>query len=88
MYLRKTAEVALVMGLGLRMRLWIGMDGRCGAGGKEFSAARARAKRGIGVWESRQAHRNACTKLWMSLSNSGSCLRRASILRIEWITVE
>src|SRR5687767_14717077 len=35
-----------------------------------------------------QLHRNACTKLLISRSNSGSFLRRPSIFRTEWITVE
>jgi hypothetical protein len=40
------------------------------------------------LWERGQAHRKAWIKLLMSLSNSGSCFRRSSILRTEWMTVE
>ena len=35
-----------------------------------------------------QLHLNDCTKLLMSLSNSGSRLRMVSIFRTEWMTVE
>ena len=41
------------------------------------------AELGPELWKTREAHRNAWTKLLISLSNSGSALRWPSILRIE-----
>src|SRR5262245_14235534 len=48
----------------------------------------ARARRGPLCGKAPESHRNACTKLLISLSKSGSRLRMVSILRTEWITVE
>ena len=56
---------------------------RCG-----YSAAPAPGSAQRPLWKRPEAHRKAWTKLWISLSNSGSCLRMSSILRTEWITVE
>jgi len=84
----KAGDVAGGKGLRLRTRRCAGGEAGPGLGGKPFSAEGAREAYATRLWESRQPHRNACTKLWMSLSNSGSCFRRSSIFRIEWMTVE
>jgi len=82
-HLWKAADVPCGEGLRLRAELCVGEAEAPGAVESPFSAEYARASVERALWESRQAHRKACTKLWIILSNSGSCFRRSSIFRIE-----
>src|SRR4029453_4063422 len=83
----KVVHLAVGTGFGLRTFMCTARAGSARYVEGRFSAAHARGIRERPLWKKLEAHRNACTKLWISLSNSGFCLRSSSILGVAGTTV-